>query len=149
MISLRDPNPKSIGNITELEVLLYLSKIGATVSIPHGDNARYDQIWDINGALLKVQIKHARASSDGTSISINCKSTTLVQGKHIRKDYKQDNIDAIVSFYEGKCYYIPIKDAPKTEITLRFATPANMQSVGVHWAGDFELERQLSLMKLI
>lgn len=142
-------NPKAIGNITELEVLLYLQKMGITVSIPHGDNARYDQIWDVGGKLLKIQIKSSKISSDGSYITINCKSITLVHGKHIKRDYKQDNIDAIVSFHNGKVYYIPIEIAPSSQINLRFAIPANMQNTNIHWAAEFELERQMSLMKLM
>ena len=41
---------KFIGNITELEVLTYITKLGYQVSIPFGDRERYDQIWDINGS---------------------------------------------------------------------------------------------------
>ena len=47
------------GNITELEVLTYMTKLGYQISIPFGDRERYDQIWDIHGKLLKVQVKTA------------------------------------------------------------------------------------------
>ena len=47
---------KLMGNITELEVLNYVTKLGYQVSLPFGDRARYDQIWDIEGKLLKIQI---------------------------------------------------------------------------------------------
>ena len=145
---INELNPKAIGNIAELEVLLYLSKMGITVSIPHGDNARYDQIWDVNGKLLKVQIKKATPKDDGSVIDISCRSINIKNGKTWAHNYK-DDVDAIVSPYNGKIYYIPINDAPNATIKLRFAIPANMQAQNVHWASEYELERQLSLMKLI
>lgn len=48
------------GKITELEILTLVTKLGYSVSIPFGDKDKYDQIWDINGRLLKIQIKTAR-----------------------------------------------------------------------------------------
>lgn len=48
------------GKISELEILTLVTKLGYSVSIPFGDKDKYDQIWDINGHLLKIQIKTAR-----------------------------------------------------------------------------------------
>jgi hypothetical protein len=47
-----DTNTK--GNLTELRVLSRVTELGHTVSIPFGNKDRYDQIWDVNGKLLKV-----------------------------------------------------------------------------------------------
>ena len=54
------------GITTELEIQYNVSKLGAIVSIPYGDCARYDHIWDINGKLLRVQIKTASPLEDGS-----------------------------------------------------------------------------------
>lgn len=35
-------NTNQIGKITELEVLLYMQKLGYSISIPFGDKDRYD-----------------------------------------------------------------------------------------------------------
>ena len=48
------------GKQTELEILLYVTKLGYSVSIPWGDKDRYDQIWDINGNLIRIQVKTAK-----------------------------------------------------------------------------------------
>jgi hypothetical protein len=53
-------NTNQIGKISELEILTYVTKLGYSVSIPFGDKDKYDQIWDINGKLIKVQIKTSR-----------------------------------------------------------------------------------------
>ena len=47
-----------IGYITELQVISKLMEYG-DVSIPYGNNSRYDCILDYNGKLLKIQIGYA------------------------------------------------------------------------------------------
>lgn len=137
---------KLTGNIVELEVQTYVTKLGVQVSIPYGDRSRYDQIWDVDGKLLKVQIKHSN-SKDG-AIEIKCKSIVRRNGKKTNLRYTKDQVDAIVSFYNGKCYYIPIEEAPRDTITLRFVkTKSNINST-VHWAVDYEVEKQLNLLSI-
>ena len=47
-------NTNILGKTTELEILLYVTKKGVSVSIPFGDKEKYDQIWDIDGKLLRI-----------------------------------------------------------------------------------------------
>lgn len=49
---------KDKGNIGESVVLTEFIKRGIQVSIPFGDNARYDLIADFNGRLNKIQVKY-------------------------------------------------------------------------------------------
>ena len=51
-------NSKDKGNIGEAIMLAEFIKRGIQVSIPFGDNARYDLIIDLNGKLYKVQVKY-------------------------------------------------------------------------------------------
>ena len=63
------------GKITELKVLTYITELGYSVSIPFGDKDRYDQIWDINGKLIKVQVKTAHWKTlEQKAITFKCKS---------------------------------------------------------------------------
>lgn len=50
-------NVNQKGNLTELKVITAAVEMGCTVCVPYGDCDRYDQIWDINGKLLRVQVK--------------------------------------------------------------------------------------------
>lgn len=86
------------GKSTESEVLYIATKYGIIVSLPFGGQERYDQIWDVNGKLLKIQIKHAQLSEDGSHISLSCQS---------KKRYEEGEIDAVVTCWNGKLYYIP------------------------------------------
>ena len=74
------------GITTELEIQYNVSKLGAIVSIPYGDCARYDHIWDINGKLLKVQIKTSQPLNDdsgfkfpGKIIQVNMMRAKLME----------------------------------------------------------------------
>lgn len=111
---------KFIGNITELEVLTYITKLGYQVSIPFGDRERYDQIWDINGKLLKVQVKTSRSVDN--AIKFSCRSSHRKEGKCINSKYTSDEIDCFATFWDGKCYLVPITET-SNEKTLRFAPP--------------------------
>ena len=137
---------KWIGNVAELEVQTYMTKLNVQVSIPYGDRARYDQIWDVNGKLLRVQIKHTHESNG--AIGIKCSSGVKRKGKRVQLRYTSDEIDGIATYYNGHVYYIPIEQAPRAIKTLRFdKAQSNIQS-SINWAEDFEVEKQLNLSQI-
>lgn len=138
---MEDKDTKRVGNIAELEVLTYATKLGYQVSIPFGDRARYDQIWDVNGRLFKVQIKAAHPLDSGEGIEISCKSTNRKGGKSVSRRYTPDEVDFIASYYEGKCYLIPIEETSSRSKKLRFIHPKNNQLSGINWAHDYEVEK--------
>ena len=125
-----------IGELTEIEVLLCARKLGIDVSIPFGNNFRYDQIWDVNGKLYKIQIKHANMASDGSGFHVSGKSST---GK-----YDSTEIDAIVTSLNGIIYYIPSNEIGQGGKTLRLHhTPNTISQPQIRWAYDYVLERKL------
>jgi hypothetical protein len=134
---------KFIGNITELEVLTYITKLGYQVSIPFGDRERYDQIWDINGKLLRVQVKTSHSVDD--TIKFSCRSSHRKDGKCVNSKYTSDEIDYFATFWDGKCYLVPV-DETSNEKTLRFALPKNGQIKGISFAKDYEVEEVLNRM---
>ena len=133
---------KQIGNITELEVLTYITKLGYQVSIPFGDRERYDQIWDIKGKLLKIQVKTSRLSEDSSYIIFACRSNTKIQGKIKHSRYTKDEIDYFATFWNGKCYLVPVEET-STEKRLRFEPPKNGQTKGITFAKDYLVEEVL------
>jgi PD-(D/E)XK nuclease superfamily protein len=54
------PNPKAIGETTEAVILAHLIQRGDGVSLPFGNNQRYDMIVDRGGVLMKAQCKTGR-----------------------------------------------------------------------------------------
>lgn len=141
MKEISDNNTKLIGNIAELEVLTYATKLGYQVSIPFGDRARYDQIWEVNGKLFKIQVKNAHEANEGESIEISCRSSNRLQGKSVNKKYTPDEVDFIASYYKGKCYLIPVSETTGKVKRFRFVNAKNNQSTNVNWADDYEVEK--------
>ena len=133
---------KQKGNITELEVLTYITKLGYQVSIPFGDRERYDQIWDINGKLIRVQVKTSRWTEDSSGIKFSCRSNTKVQGKIMHARYTKDEIDYFATFWDNRCYLVPIEET-STEKRLRFEPPKNGQVKGISFAKDYLVEEVL------
>lgn len=134
---------KQIGNITELEVLTYITKMGYQVSIPFGDRERYDQIWDINGKLLKIQVKTSHpVDNEENGIIFSCRSNTRVQGKIKHSRYTANEIDYFATFWKGQCYMVPISET-STDKTLRFNPPKNGQRKGISFAKDYTVEEVL------
>ena len=131
------------GNITELEVLTYITKLGYQVSIPFGDRERYDQIWDINGKLLKVQVKTSHSIDDECNgIKFSCRSGTRLTGKTIHRNYTKDEIDFFATFYDGECYVVPVEEC-SSDKTLRFKPPKNGQIKGISFAEVYKAEEVL------
>lgn len=121
----------NIGEQIELKVAQLASEIGIDISFPHGE-LRYDQIWDIKGKLYKIQIKNAELIKNGCAIKFSNQS---------KKKYKPNEIDAIVTTYNDKLYYIPYKEITCEDKTLWFSLPKEsiMNAHQVNWADDYEL----------
>ena len=129
----------TIGKITELEILSYIIKLGYSVSIPFGDKDRYDQVWDINGKLLRIQVKTSSPIDEEISaIKFSCRS--ISNGKaHI---YTKEEIDYFATYWDGKVYLIPIEEC-SVQKKLRFLPPKNGQTKGINWAKDYLVEEVL------
>lgn len=50
-------------------------KLGYTVSIPYGENNRYDFIADINTKLIRVQVKSSKTRDGGKSYIFSYRSS--------------------------------------------------------------------------
>ena len=131
-------NTKQIGDISQIKVMTRLLELEYSVSVPFGDNQRYDLIFD-NGKLNRLQSKTGRIKDD--AITFPTASTYAHRGGK-RKDYN----DA-VEFFGVYCpdndtvYMIPIEAVKDcgASATLRLNPPKNNQTKGVRYAKDFVL----------
>lgn len=136
---------KFVGNVTELEVLTYITKLGYQVSIPFGDRERYDQIWDVNGHLIRVQVKTSHPINDG-AVKFSCRSSGRKAGKCKHSRYNKNEIDYFATMWSNQCYLIPV-DETSAEKVLRFAPPKNGQVKGITFAESYKVERVLASIK--
>ena len=127
-----------VGKITEINVLSFLINRGYSVSLPFGDKDKYDQIWDINNKLYKVQIKTSRWLDDEHSgIIFSC--FTVSNGK--KHTYHAEEVDLFATFFDNKLYVVPFNEC-STEKKLRFTSKQPNQP-SITWAKDYEFEEFL------
>ena len=65
---------KEKGNLTELLCLCEFAKLGIKVSIPYGEDCKYDFIIDIYGHLLKIQCKTSHKLENQEGFTFKCES---------------------------------------------------------------------------
>lgn len=127
---------KTKGEITELFVAAELYKAGFAISIPYGENHRYDLVIEINGDLKKVQCKACRYYE--SSLTFDLCGQTITKGK-TGGDY-QGEIDffATYCFETRKAYLMPITQVGKRSISLRITPPKNGNK-HYKYAKDYEV----------
>lgn len=127
------------GKITELSVAQSFLELGFQVSEPLVSDSRYDFIADVNGKLLKIQVKTARVSEDGSKITFATSSSHTNTKKTIHKSYTSDEIDYFATVYQGQCYIISVKECGSREQSLRLLPTKNGQTTGVKFLEDYKL----------
>jgi hypothetical protein len=136
--TVRAGNTKDVGDRTEAKVVHELIAAGYSVSIPFGDNDKYDIIVDVVGSLFRVQCKTAWQNKPGT-IRFNTHSQTTRDGEYFEENY-EEAVDAFLVHYpgNGKLYWVDIEDATTQKMELRFEGEIDHPSI--NWADRFEFD---------
>ncbi len=115
-------NTKQIGNETEARIIAALIGAGHSISVPFGDNEKYDLVLDTGNELFRVQCKTGWIEDE--VVRFKTASKTTADGKVVRKGYQGD-VDA----FAVRCketnvlYWIPIEDTGKKSTYLRLTEP--------------------------
>jgi hypothetical protein len=131
-------NTKDVGDETEAKVVHELVAAGLSVSIPFGDNDKYDVIVDDGGELHRVQCKTAWQNKPDT-IRFNTHSQTTRNG-----EYHEETYDGAIDAFLVHCpqrdefYWVDVADATEQKMELRF--DADIDHPSINWASDFEFE---------
>jgi len=80
-------NTKTKGDITTAKILTRLLECEIPVSIPFGDNQRYDLIAEFSGSLQRIQCKTARWNASKTSLQFQTVSSTNHTTNKVKKGY--------------------------------------------------------------
>lgn len=136
-------NSKDKGNIGEAMALTAFTERGIQVSIPFGDNARYDLIAEFNGKLNKIQVKYCNQKiSENNSISCPCASSANHTTNKHYSTYEND-IDYFVFYLVewNEILIVPIEKVKgKKTLAFRKDKPANNQS-SVNYIYDYTFEK--------
>ncbi|HZM46056.1 MAG TPA: group I intron-associated PD-(D/E)XK endonuclease [Burkholderiales bacterium] len=131
-------NSKSVGDITQSQVMAALLKHGKNVLMPFGDNCRYDLVVEQDGLFFRIQCKTGRMNRGAVVFAV-ASSQYHRGGK--RQDYR-GQVDAFGIFCpdNGKVYIVPIDDLPLArEAKLRLKPPGNSQEKRIRWAAKYEI----------
>ena len=131
------------GAIAEAAIALEAIKLGAGVFKPITVE-RYDLIFDLRSALLRVQCKWATRRGD--VITIRCCSARRAREGFRKREYSAAEIDAFAGYCAelGRCYLVPLDGlSRRREISLRLAATLNHQRSKVNWAEDYEFAATL------
>ena len=133
-------NSKQIGDITELQCITYFYKLGFDISIPYGENSRYDFIIDNGYELFKIQCKTCNFKGD--YIIILCRSIRINRkGNHVVR-YSKNEIDYFATYFNDRCYLISVDEDINVK-SLRIKPPKNNQKTKISYLQDYELENVL------
>lgn len=143
-------NSKTKGNIGEAVILAEFVKRGIQVSIPFGDNARYDLIAEFNNKLNKIQIKYCSQITENDFIV--CKSSSSKNHTTNKKldtyEYDVDYIAFYIQPWDISCL-VPIKECKKNKtFTLRRTITKNNQKIGIHLVSDYSFDKILCVETL-
>lgn len=136
-------NTHFTGKMTELQVATEFLSRGYQVSQPLVPDSRYDFIVDINGHLLRFQVKTSHAEDDGAYIIFATSSSHTNTERTINKSYSADEIDYFITYYGGQCYVMSVNEVAKRSQRLRILPPKNGNQHGIKFAENYTLDKFL------
>lgn len=141
---MKELTVKRKGILTEESLKLWFLQKGYSVSVPIGDDDRYDFIVDFDGKLVKMQSKTGNLTRTVDCLNFATASIKYnASGTH-RTQYTINDIDYFCTMHpETKQVYIIPVDICGNECNLRFTLPKNGQKKGVKMAEDYEGDKMI------
>lgn len=139
--------PQRRGDATEAIVRMAFVVRGVTVLEPVGDNEPYDIVVDRDGEFSRVQVKTAYDGPNDGSVRFETRTTRVKSSGYERGRYDgRIEFFAVFSPETGDVYLVPVEDAPKDAMTIRYRTAKNNNSSQVNWHADYLLDESLHLL---
>src|SRR5580658_9853203 len=128
-------NTKAIGDRAEAMVIAALVCRGYLVSIPFGENHRYDLIADDGEQLLRIQVKSGRLRNGIIDYACSSSHQHRRSGPTASRPYfGQIEYLAVYCPGNGKVYLVPESELVATRAHLRIAPCLNRQARRIRWA---------------
>jgi hypothetical protein len=111
--------PDQKGAIAESAILKAAVQLGIGVFLPFGDE-RYDLVFDLRPALVRVQCKWARRIGD--VVAVRCYSSRRSAAGFVKRGYDHGEVDAFAAYCpdEDRCYFLPLNEVGiRSTIALR------------------------------
>jgi hypothetical protein len=133
-------NPSAKGSVAEAVIAAEAVKLGVVVLRPIVEGRRYDLIFDIAGALLRVQCKSAPRR--GEVIVVRTGTSRLTPRGYVRTTYTASEVDAIAIYCPDtdECYLLPISEVDgQAGVHLRLTPAINGQQLAIRYAEQYRL----------
>lgn len=128
------------GELTEAIVIAELKRRSIPVSLPFGDNERYDLVVETpEGALLRVQVKTGWLSEG--KIEFHTRSQHTNSKGNTYKPYDGEIDDFLVYCHELETLHFIHEDEFEGSISLRVEAP-EMENRRINWAADFKFDER-------
>lgn len=127
------------GDLTEAVVLAALKRRGIAVSVPFGDNERYDLVAESDGRFYRLQVKTGRFS-DGC-VQFHGKSSHTNATGTVYETYDGDTDYFAVYCDELEQLYLVGEQEFETDMRLRVADPEQHQP-SINWAEEYEFDER-------
>lgn len=126
------------GDVAEILAAAELVARGYIVSRPLTNGASYDLLVDVNGKILRLQVKRISRHANGT-MRVNLSSSKYHRGRtRVLYDGRVDYVIG-VDCLERRFYAIGGEHLKRVEIAIRDAPTKNGQVQGTRSASDFDL----------
>lgn len=137
-------NEKQIKGITtELLCAQKFIELGFIVSIPYGNNSRYDLLVDTGQQIFRIQCKTA-SLNDNNSYTVNTSNSVSTTTQRRTKHYTREDIDFIVTVIDNQLVLIPVEliESSKSKI-FRTELPKYGTKSTCNLIQDFTVEKIL------
>jgi len=95
------------GDVAEQAAVLAALKKGWEVLRPVGDRLPYDLIFDVDGALARVQVKHSWLDAKTQNYVVDNRRTKTNRRQMVRKSYTESDFDfALVYVEDFEVFYV-------------------------------------------
>ena len=122
--------------------MLALRELGYAISVPFGENTRYDLVIDDSEGLLRVQCKTGRLRN-GSIFFATCST----YGHHVRPGQSRRSYTGQIDLFGVYCpetrgvYLVPVEDVPtRSNAALRVDPSLNGQRKRIRPANDYRIE---------
>lgn len=141
---MKELTVKRKGILTEETLKLWFLQQGYSVSVPIGDDDRYDFIVDFDGKLVKMQSKTSNLTRTVNCLNFATASIKYNSSGSHRTKYTEEEIDYFCTIHpeNNQVYIVPVKECGN-ECNLRLIASKNNQSKGVKMAIDYEGEKMI------
>ncbi|HWW90176.1 MAG TPA: group I intron-associated PD-(D/E)XK endonuclease [Solirubrobacteraceae bacterium] len=145
---MNELTPSQKGAVAEAAITAAAIQLGLVVLRPLCEGGRYDLMFDLDPAVLRVQCKLARVLPGVLYVGLQTNRCT--PRGYVSTSYAATEIDAVAAYspHLNRCFLLPIGQVEgRRAIHLRLEPTKNNQAERIRWARDYEFQAVMHGLK--